>query len=209
MGKRSDRGYSRGEMNKRLGIIVDGQGDFASLNSRFKDRFRILKTDGPRGHTVTPEQIITGSRKQVAMLQALRCTQVMLIIDFEERPISYYDFLKNLRAQLKSVDFGISIVVVMPNKMIENWYLADIEHLSKKKAFLKDHLKQKNYEGRHGKNELKKLFKTGISYDETKHGPQMFCTIRFQMAKRNSRSFKDFCDVIEQIELCGRRTSLV
>ena len=58
--------------------------------------------------------------------------------------------------------------------MIENWYLADIEQLSKKKAFVRDRIKQKKYEGKHGKKELKKLMRKGRSYNETHHGPQLF-----------------------------------
>jgi hypothetical protein len=76
--------------------------------------------------------------------------------------------------------------------MIENWFLADVEILSKKKNYIKDNLRQKNYEGTIGKNELKKIFKPNCFYSETKHGPVLFSLIRERIAKINSVSFSTF-----------------
>lgn len=181
----------------KLGIIVDGQGDFASMRARFKDKFKILKTDGPRGHTVSVSKIVSGSRKQVGILKALRYSEVIILLDYEMRTISHTDFVNTLVSQFKALALGITIHVVVPNMMIENWYLADIEYLSKKKNFIRDGLSQKKYEGKHGKDELKKLIVKGVSYNEVTHGSQMFSIIRFTTAKKNSPSFKVFHKIIE------------
>jgi uncharacterized protein (DUF2249 family) len=81
--------------------------------------------------------------------------------------------------------------------MIENWLLADIENLSKKKKYLKDNIQQRNFEGTHGKNELKKLYKKNFSYSETEHGPELFEILREAVAKKNSQSFKQFINSVK------------
>ena len=72
--------------SKLIGVIVDGPGDYATLRARFKGVVKVVKTDGPRGHTVSVKQLVAGSRKQIAMLKDLGCRFVILMPDFEERP---------------------------------------------------------------------------------------------------------------------------
>lgn len=179
-------------MSNRVGIIVDGAGDFASLKRRFKEGFRVLKTDGPRGHTALPDAIAKKSRKQAGMLAAFKCARVIVLLDFEERTQLYEDFVTELRDSFAAEDFPAPVSVVVSNKMIENWYLADIEYLSTQKAFLRNGIKQKHFEGTHGKKEIKRFMRRGESYSETKHGPQMFEVLRFDEARQYSASFDDF-----------------
>ena len=131
------------------------------------------------------------------MLKAFNCKKVIVIFDFENRSENYDNFrAKTIRA-FNDVNFGIPVEIAIPNRMIENWYLSDIEYLSKLKVFLKNGLKQKVYEGKNGKYELKKCFNKKYTYSETHHGPQLFSSIRFSVAKKNSRSFGLFLDLIE------------
>ena len=76
--------------------------------------------------------------------------------------------------------------------MIENWYLADTEQISATKAFLKNRLAQKDYEGRDGKKALARMMKTGYTYNEVVHGPQLFVAIRLTVARKNSSSLDHF-----------------
>lgn len=118
------------------------------------------------------------------------------MLDFESRSNSPAHLMGELETELQNYQFGIEVAFAIPNRMIENWYLADIAYLSKKKIFLKDNLKQKIYEGLDGKQELKKLFKKGTSYSETQHGPQLFILIRDHIAKKNSNSYKHFLEQV-------------
>jgi len=179
-------------VNKLVGIIVDGAGDFMSLRMRFKDGFKVLKTDGPRGHTALPGAIAKKARKQIGILSAFKCVRVILLVDFEDRTQPYLNFVSDLRNSFKRENFPVPIYIIVLNRMIENWYLADISFLSKKKTFLKDKIKQKNFEGKNGKKEIKRLMRQGESYSETKHGPKMFEILRFDVARQNSLSFDDF-----------------
>jgi len=185
-------------MINKLGIIVDGQGDFAALKARFRDRFEILKADGPRDRNVTPAQIVGAARKQVAILKALKYSEILIVLDYESRSISYEKFLKELRVNFQKLLEEVTIHVAVPNVRIENWYLADIEYLSKKKKFLKRKLKQKNYEGKNGRAVLTKLLQQGVIYNETIHGAQMFSVIRFKVARAHSQSFDAFYEIIKR-----------
>jgi hypothetical protein len=178
------------------GIIVDGDGDFASLKKRFFPHYRIVKTDGPRGHSVDAITLANQTRKQAKILKAFNCKKIIVIADFEKRSENYTDFLQSLKEAFKQIDIGIDINIVVPNRMIENWYLADIEYLSKIKQFLRKNIKQKNYEGKHGKNEIKRHMVKGTTYSETKHGPQMFESIRFDIAQQNSASLCELLDLL-------------
>ena len=131
-------------MNKRYGVIVDGDGDYDSLKRRFTDGYKILKTDGPRGHEAKVADIVSRAKKQIRMLRAYGCNRVIVVLDFEERACQYNTFVKQIRWEFNSVSFGIPLTVAIPNRMIENWYLADIENISRQKTFVRNRLKQKN-----------------------------------------------------------------
>ncbi len=175
-----------------LGVIVDGAGDFAAFRARFGSTVRVLKTDGPRGHTVAPDILVGSARKQVSLLQALGCRAAMIVTDYEVRPASYATFRGALKRAVDQAGFDIPVYVVAPNMMIENWYIADVEQLSRKRAFLRSGLKQKKYEGRHGKRELRRLFVKRAQYNEVLHGAKLFPVIRKSVAARNSASFFEF-----------------
>ena len=182
----------------KVGIIVDGPGDLLSLKTKYPGEFRILKTDGPRGHAALVKDIIGRSKKRVLMLKALSCKKIILMLDFESRSCKYEDFICELKGELENIDLDVECFCSVPNQMIENWFLADIEILAKRKTFLRDKLKQKNYEGLNGKEVLKKMFKKEYSYNETIHGPQLFLEIRENIAKKNSLSFKNFLGLINK-----------
>ena len=184
-------------MSEMIGIIVDGDGDFGSLKRRFPEGIKILKTDGPRGHAAAIRDIAHKSKKQIGILKAFKCVHAIVLLDFEERLEEYDAFFSTLTNAFNGIPFGIKISVAVCNRMIENWYLADIEHLSRNKSFLRDKLKQKSYEGTHGKNEIKKCMKKGLSYSETKHGPELFEILRFDAARQNSPSLDFFLKILE------------
>lgn len=181
-------------MSKDIGVIVDGYGEFHSLKSRFNDRCMVLKTDGPRGHNAKPYDIIRGSKKQIYILEKFNCKRVIIMLDFEQRSDSYVEFIDSLTNELTTIknDFQVELFVAVPNIMVENWFLADIEHLSRCLVYLKDRVKQKSYEGTHGKKIIKTLFKRGHDYKEINHGKQMFLHIRLDVARVNSNSLDYF-----------------
>jgi hypothetical protein len=126
------------------------------------------------------------------MLAAFRCKRVVVVLDFEKRNRKYSEFCAELLKHFCSIVFPVPVTIAVPNKMIENWYLADIEFVAKHRAFLKEGIQQRAFEGKDGKAELKRLMRKGISYSETKHGPELFEILRFDVARKNSESFEVF-----------------
>ena len=181
----------------KIGIIVDGPSDKAAIDARYQKKFKVIKTDGPRGHCAPVDKIIAKSKKQISILESLNCSKIILVLDFEFRKTPYSDFLADLEKELTKHKFSNPLEIVVPNQMIENWFLADIEMLSSKKKILRNQLKQKNYEGKHGKNEIKKLIIKTKTYNETQHGKEFFPLIRESVAIKNSSSFNDFIEKIK------------
>jgi hypothetical protein len=180
----------------KIGIIVDGPGDKAAIDARYDKKFRVIKTDGPRGHCAPVDKIIAKSKKQISILESFNCSKIILMLDFECRKMPYKEFILELESEIKKHKFSKPLEVVVLNQMIENWFLADIEILSSKKKILRDKLKQKNYEGKHGKDEIKKLTARNKSYNEIQHGKEFFPLIRESVATKNSGSFNDFIEKI-------------
>ena len=175
-----------------IGVIVDGPGDFASLRARFSGTMKVRKATGPRGHTVTIAQLLSSARRQVRQLALEGCDKVLLLFDYEMRTERYADFIRTAQAEADRQSFAVPVVVCAANRMIENWYLADVEELSRRRVYIRPKLRQRNFEGLHGKDELKKLLRSNIKYDEIGQGRQLFCTIRLEVAGANSPSLQSF-----------------
>jgi len=82
--------------------------------------------------------------------------------------------------------------VFVADRMLENWILADIAHISSKKVYLKKVSKQRNYESTDGKVELKRLFEKGYDYNEVRHGQELFPLLRSAEASKFSPSLAHF-----------------
>lgn len=180
-------------MGDKIGVIVDGPGDFAALKRRLVPKAMILKTDGPRGHSSSVEQIVGGSRKQLAMLADFGCTRMIVVTDFEKRAASYEDFVRRLSQAFAAL--SPSAEAAVPNRMMENWYLADIKYLSSQKSYLRAVTKQKSYEGQDGKQVLRRLFQKKTTYNEVRHGAELFALVRFDEARRWSESLARFIEL--------------
>lgn len=81
--------------------------------------------------------------------------------------------------------------VVFADRMVENWMLADINTIKQKK-YINSRAKQRNYDGTHGVNELKRLFPKQVSYSKTKHGVELLGIVKEDSASVNSPSFARF-----------------
>ncbi|MCS3809665.1 DUF4276 family protein [Xanthomonas sp. 4461] len=174
-----------------IGLIVDGAGDYAALTARYKGRVRVVKSDGPRGHTATEDAIAESSKKQVALLSAFGCTEIAILTDFEGRTCALESFAEKIQRKAIKIS-NLDVTVIVADQMIENWLLADIAYLSKKKKYLKGVRSQKKYESTNGKSEIKKHFVAGFDYNEVKHSSELFPLIRVEEASKYSASFSYF-----------------
>ena len=188
-------------MKYKVGFIVDSAGDHAALQSRFGKGYLVVKTGGPRDETMSVTQIVARSIKEMRILKSLGSRKIVMLVNFERKARNYRSFAERLSKECREsfavTHLGVPVAVSVPNQVVENWYLADIEHLSAGSMLLKDNLKQRNYEGKDGKNELRKLFREKISYNEIQHGGKLFSIVRFDVARSNSMSFDHFLEAVE------------
>lgn len=175
-----------------IGLIVDGEGDYAAFNARYKGKVRVLKADGPRGHKVSEIQVVTSAKKQISILRAWGCRKIAIVTDFEGRDGSADEFCSRAMAFAEKFDPAKGVVVFAPDRMLENWFLADVLGITSKRKYLRSVKSQKKYESSDGKAELKKLFVNGFVYNEIKHSADLFPLVDGQVAERNSRSFARF-----------------
>lgn len=175
-----------------IGLIVDGGGDYAAFKARYPGLVRVMKTGGARGHTVSCEALVSSARKEIAMLRAFRCKSIFIITDLEGRAETATDFIDRAdKFMVGNFEYdGVGLLVC--DKMIENWFLADIAYIAGIKKYIKDIKKQKVFESMHGKDELKKLFGKGFDYNEVKHSAELFPLVRGAKASAFSSSFERF-----------------
>lgn len=175
-----------------IGLIVDGEGDYAAFRARYRGVAKIFRTDGPRGHEVSAEQIVDGARKQILQLRDLGCNRVAIVTDLEARQLLARSFKERCRAHAAKSNHSADLMIFVADRMLENWVLADISHISSKKSYLKSIARQKIYESVDGKSVLKKMFVKGHSYNEVRHGQDLFPLVRGENAASVSPSFADF-----------------
>jgi hypothetical protein len=140
---------------------------------------------------------VSYSRKQIAQLRGFGCERIIVVTDFEGRPGLHSDFVSALRAEFSAVFADCDIRVAVPNQMVENWYLADICHLSNQRSFLRKVAKQGSFDGKHGKRLLSGFFQRGKYYNEVEHGPILFTLVRFEEARSFSPSLSDLVQALQ------------
>jgi len=126
------------------------------------------------------------------MLKAFRCAPIAIVTDLEGRTQSAHDFCQLARREMEGRAEYEDVILLASDTMIENWFLADIVHLSSQKKYLKTVKVQRSFESTHGKRELKKLFATGHDYNETRHSAELFPLVRGAIAAGFSPSFARF-----------------
>jgi hypothetical protein len=175
-----------------IGIIVDGEGDYAAFRARYRVGVKVYRADGPRGHLVSQVAIVDAAKRQIAQLKGFGCTVVAIVTDLEERRAECAVFRQGCVDRLRELGYGEDVKIFVADRMLENWILADIAHISSKKVYIKKQARQRKYESMDGKVELKKLFEKGYDYNEVRHGQELFPLLRSAEASKFSVSFANF-----------------
>ena len=152
-------------------------------------QIRILNCNG---HHVPAATIV---RHVVALLKTMRGSpKTFLILDREGRRESAEEFASVLGLELEGHGYDSSQVgVVVADRCTENWLLADVEGL-KGDSCVPDTAEQRDYEGKQGKSEIRKLIKR--SYHETTVGVRLFKRVRPEIARANSLSYRRLTDAL-------------
>ncbi len=120
---------------------------------------------------------------------------IVIIIDREKREQSYSDIKCELEQEIKKYGINDILHIGVPDRMIENWILADWISFCSNINVNKNKTKP-SYEGLSGKGQIKKLYP---SYHETTNGVKLFLDSNPKAIYENSPSFKNFIDSISNI----------
>lgn len=118
---------------------------------------------------------------------------IVIVFDREGRVSNCDDLRNQLSAELNNRGFDGQYIIGVPDRMIENWILAD-------KKMLESHygvsLARQNYEGMSGGGKLKEILKDEHNYHKTTMGVELFLKCDPQIIYQKSKSFRDLVDAI-------------
>jgi len=153
---------------------------------------------GINGNDVELEAIAKHIGTQARILESKYCNPIIVILDREGRKETSDEIICRLHRALEGQDLKSKIIIGVPDRMIENWILADLKTLRRSTGISKRRCKI-NYEGVHGKEALKKILPPKIRYRETIEGACWLARSVSRTIYQNSASFKTFADKLRNI----------
>ncbi len=125
----------------------------------------------------------------------------VIIFDRESRWDSPSTIKVKLESLIREEGIGDLLVIGVPDRMIENWILADWENI-RAQGRLKHPTRLKTFEGCNGKSTIRKLLPKGGIYQETVQGVSWFLTADVKIIFRQSPSFQALAKGSQQLT-CG------
>lgn len=166
-------------------FLVEGHLEHDFLNEICGKKSRVLRI--PNGKTVSPTAI---AKQVVAQVSALaeEPSYVTVIADREKRVQSSLEIESEIKQELLRHGFSIPFSVHVPDKMIENWILADAEVLNEMGLTVS---LAAGTEGCHGKSVLDAAFrKKRMKYNERIDGVQLLKKCKASNLSQTSPSFQ-------------------
>lgn len=174
-------------MAKKNVILVGGLLEYRAFKMRFPGSIVLIMRGA---NALDPAKGLANRVKETIRPRVSSARKIVVVLDREVSQSSSDSLQQIIERALGKAVSELPCSVVCPDRMIENWILADINAIKCKK-YISRSAKQKSYEGCHGKNELKKII-AGATYRETQHGIELLLLVRDSVASKNSPSFKAF-----------------
>jgi hypothetical protein len=175
-------------MNNRPAFIVDGHQEQKIVQRLCPGAaVRMLNCNGD-------EVDLSAAAKRAASLIRLmgnRYYPFIIIFDREGRCLSATEVGKSLECFLREEGIDDMLIIGVPDRMIENWILADWENVQQQ-GNLRIQTSSKSFEGTHGKSVIIRLLPRDGRYQETIQGVDWFVTGNPSIMFRNSVSFRQF-----------------
>ncbi|MBF0520141.1 MAG: DUF4276 family protein [Nitrospirae bacterium] len=176
-------------------FIVDGQQEQKILQQLCPDTpVRRLNLNGKDAE-------LHAAAKRIASLIRLlgnRYYPFVIIYDREDRSDSVEIIREELERLIKSEGINDDIVIGIPDRMIENWLLADWLN-TQQQGKLMTTKEMKTFEGNNGKATILKHLPKGSRYHETVEGVNWFLKADVKNIYKNSHSFRLFANVLQNI----------
>lgn len=193
---------------RRVIFLVDGRTELMSLSKKFDREYRVrpdMRMVLCNGKDVSPKAYASASFGTLSVALRGPWLQIVCIVDREGRQTTGEHFAAQLlsaiidevtaRTKYHEDELCRKLRVCVPDRMFENWILADVEGIKACDSLVKAAAVQKNYDGTHGTNELQLILRT--KYNKTIHAQKMFSFVSFQRGKTNSVSFNTFTSAID------------
>ncbi len=187
---------------------MDGPSDIKAFTGKLQKEFGItpqFRKAPSNGHTVTPEGYANGVQGIVNLALNSNYLHIFCILDREKRTITAAKLTEQIRTELISIiqknskishdELDRKIKIVVADRMMENWIIADVEGIKEKHDLIKDTAIQQKYDGMSGVNVLKGFMK--INYHKVQHAPILLKAISIDRAASNSPSFKKLLSALE------------
>ncbi len=140
--------------------------------------------------------------KRIGSLSRLiqnRFSPIIVIIDREARDAPSSKIRRDLSALLTQEHINVPIVVGVPDRMIENWILADAGTFATI-INRKSNAISESFEGTAGEARLKELLPDNITYVKTIQGVEWFKSCDADTICQNSASFREFANAIADVK---------
>lgn len=183
-------------------FVLEGQSEIAAFRTKLQKEYGInpeLRKVSCNGKCVSEDNYASAAAGTIHMALSGPFRFIAVILDRERRTISSQKFAERIKDALISkavLRQGVNrqdaipkIVVFVPDRMFENWIVADVDGI-KGTGFLNSEAKQAMYDGKNGKRILAGFM--NVPYKKTVHAPLLFKAARFDVASRNSPSFSCF-----------------
>lgn len=172
-----------------VGLIVEGHTEYLSFQRHTPRKYikRARRFSGSAKIETIAEEIASLSR-----ILSANCRIIIAVLDREGRIETRVELEDKIEKALKKFNISkILVIIVCADRMFENWLLADVASI-KSKLYVKNTAKQKNFEGKNGVDELKKIFEKKYSYNKTTHGVELYNLLDSRVASGNSSSYTKF-----------------
>lgn len=195
------------DLNRTV-LVLDGPSDIKAFTAKIQKEYGAnpqFRKAPCNGHTVSPEGYVNGIRGIVNLALNGNYENILCILDREKRIISAAELAEKISQELirlleasskfKIDELQAKIKVVVADRMLENWIVADVEGLKSKVDLIRQDAMQKQYDGQSGTNVLKGIMIK--SYDKVRHAPVLFKAVSLERAAENSPSFNILMAVLE------------
>ncbi|MGP1600891.1 MAG: DUF4276 family protein [Treponema sp.] len=134
--------------------------------------------------------LAVAAKKAASLIRLMkRNYPIVLIFDREKRVETSEQIAEKLHEEIQKCGINnVELIIGVPDKMMENWMLADINSVN---SYFHTKAKQKIFEGTGGKSQLKQIINPK-NYSETQDGPELAKRCDIKTVVENSKSFESF-----------------
>ena len=190
-------------------FVVDGLTEIRSFKAKFQKDYNCTPhfrkhPSGGGGRTTSARGYANAASVAILFAMRQRYTRIICVTDREGRSQEATSFAAEVRSAVIHLiesdthyshkELEEKLAVCVPDRMFENWIIADVEGIKQCEDLVKSSAKQTSFDGKNGTMVLKSIMK--VPYKKTQHGPALFKHVSFQRAVMNSPSFRFFAEEV-------------